>query len=155
MRLSSSRSLLRLITVVVVGCGVYFVLGTGSVAGQAICNNCGSSFQSPTARPGGPYVGMTGQNISLDGSGSWSGDDGWITGYYWNFGDGTAGSGSNPNHQYNADGVYTVTLSVSESNGNWGSSQTFVTVNSTFPGLVSHGDTANQWQRRRHHQPLD
>jgi PKD repeat protein len=74
---------------------------------------------------------MTGQSISLDGGGSWC-EQGWITGYYWDFGDGTSGSGPNPNHQYNADGVYSVTLSVSDSEGNWASSQSFVTVNSVF-----------------------
>jgi len=81
MRLADCRSLLRLITVLIVGCGVYFILGPSSVAGQGICDNCGGTFQSPTAVPGGPYVGMTGQSISLDGGGSWSGDDGWIDGY--------------------------------------------------------------------------
>jgi len=89
MRLSDCHSLLRSITILVLCCGVYFILWTGSVAGQGICDSCGSTYRSPTAIPGGPYIGMTGQSISLDGSGSWTGDDGWIDGYYWDFGDGT------------------------------------------------------------------
>ncbi len=94
---------------------------------------------------------MTGQNISLNGSGSWGGDA-WITGYYWDFGDGNWGSGSNANHQYNSDGVYTVTLWVSDSNDNWSSSESFVTVNSTslpvklsFDELPNNTVVANQY----------
>lgn len=56
----------------------------------------------------------------------------------------TWGSGSNPSHQYNANGVYTVTLYVSESNGNWGSSQSFVTVNSvSLPARINFDELPN------------
>lgn len=89
-------------------------------------------------------LGMTGQSISLDGGGSWTGDDGWIDGYYWDFGDDTWGSGPNPSHQYNANGAYTVTLYVSESNGNWGSSQSFVTVDSvSLPARINFDELPN------------
>ena len=81
-------------------------------------DDCGSGCtiprtysQSPVASPGGPYVALTGASIALDAGGSWS-FDGPIIYYYWDFGDGTSGTGPNPTHQYDADGVYTVTLTV-------------------------------------------
>lgn len=40
-----------------------------------------------------------------------------ITDYFWNFGDGTTGTGSAPTHTYAASGVFNVTLTVTDSNG--------------------------------------
>ena len=65
---------------------------------------------------------MTGQAIALNGNDS-SSLDGSIIYYYWDFGDGTAGTGANPNHQYNADGIYSVWLTVCDDSWNCASSQ--------------------------------
>jgi len=62
--------------------------------------------------PGGP-VPVT---ISFDGSQS-SDSDGSITEYSWNFGDGTTGIGQAAQHSYNNEGVYTVTLQVTDNKG--------------------------------------
>ena len=43
--------------------------------------------------------------------------DGTIVSYSWNFGDGTKGSGVSVQHAYSQDGVYTVTLTVTDNNG--------------------------------------
>ena len=51
---------------------------------QVPCENC-ISGQSPIAVPGGPYVGMTGQAIALNGNDS-SSLDGSIIYYYWDSG---------------------------------------------------------------------
>lgn len=40
-----------------------------------------------------------------------------ITNWYWDFGDGTTGTGSNPIHTYASAGTYTVTLSIETSDG--------------------------------------
>jgi len=58
----------------------------------------------------------TGESIAFDASGS-SDPDGTIVGYSWDFGDGTGGSGISVRHAYSQDGVYTVTLTVTDNNG--------------------------------------
>ncbi len=40
-----------------------------------------------------------------------------VTGYSWDFGDGTGANEQNPTHTYNAGGTYNVTLTVSDANG--------------------------------------
>jgi len=114
-------------------------LTVAAVDGQSLCDSACGNTGSPTASPGGPYIGITGQSVSFDGTGSWC-NEGWISGYFWDFGDGTSGYGPNPNHVYSADGVYTVTLWVSDSNDNWASSQSFVTVSSVGLPIRIHFD---------------
>ena len=54
---------------------------------------------------------------TFDGSGS-TDNDGVITSYSWNFGDGTpAGSGASVTHDYAANGTYQVTLTVTDEDG--------------------------------------
>jgi len=151
MHLSDTRLHLSLLSKLVLGFCVLFIFAVEPVVAQDICANCESTYQSPVASPGGPYIGMTGQSIQMNGLNSWS-DYGWITGYYWDFGDGTSGSGPSPTHQYSADGVYTVSLWVSDSEGNWASSEIFVTVDSaslpvrlTFDELPNNTVVADQY----------
>jgi PKD repeat protein len=58
----------------------------------------------------GTPVGLT---ASFDGSGS-TDSDGTITGYAWDFGDGTTGTGVAPSHPYAAGGTYHVSLVVTD-----------------------------------------
>ena len=67
----------------------------------------------PTANPGGPYQGATGQPISFDGSAS-SDPDGDNLSYDWDFGDTGNATGATPSHTYAAAGVYLVTLTVTD-----------------------------------------
>lgn len=53
---------------------------------------------------------------TFDGSGS-SDPDGTITGYAWNFGDNSSGTGAAPSHTYAAAGAYPVTLTVTDNGG--------------------------------------
>lgn len=69
----------------------------------------------PVAVPGGPYSGLVGIPIVFDGTGSYDTDDGEIVDYSWDFGDGSAGT-------------YTVTLSVTDDDGNISSNETIATV---------------------------
>jgi len=58
----------------------------------------------------------TSETIDFDASASFD-PDGYITIYYWNFGDGNVGSGVNANHSYVDNGEYFVTLTVTDNMG--------------------------------------
>ncbi len=73
--------------------------------------------QPPTAAftftPTSPTIADT---VDFDGTAS-SDPDGTIVSYSWDFGDGHAGSGATPSHQYAAVGTYSVTLTVTDDDG--------------------------------------
>lgn len=69
----------------------------------------------------------------FDGSGS-SDNDGTVTSYSWDFGDGNTGSGVTASHTYSADGTYTATLTVTDDAGATGSSAESVTVSDSSGG---------------------
>jgi len=56
-----------------------------------------------------------------------------IASYHWDFGDGTTGTGPTPTHTYGDDGVYTVTLTVTDEDGLEGTDTMMVTVNNVCP----------------------
>ena len=60
-----------------------------------------------------PHPAAPGQAVSFDPSPS-NDPDGYITGYTWNFGDGTSGVGPYPSHTYGTAGNYTATLTVTD-----------------------------------------
>jgi PKD repeat protein len=74
---------------------------------------------SPIAHTGGPYYGIVNQTIIINGSKS-SDLDGHITTWHWHFGDNTQANGTTTNHTYHTTGVYTITLTVTDNNGNTG-----------------------------------
>ncbi|MCP4350278.1 MAG: PKD domain-containing protein, partial [Desulfobacterales bacterium] len=75
----------------------------------------------PLAVPGGPYSGVTEQEITFDGSASSDPDSDAITDYHWNFGDGNTAHGAAVSHTYTAPGTFTVTLFVTDERGATGS----------------------------------
>ena len=81
----------------------------------------------PTADSGGPYVGNVSENITFDGSGS-NDSDGTIAEYSWDFGDGTTGSGVETTYIYTEEGVYNVTLTVTDDDDATNSEITTATV---------------------------
>ena len=84
----------------------------------------------PTADPGGPYTGIIGQAITLDGSES-NDSDGNIDFYRWNFGDGSSEIlETMPSHMYDTPGIYTVTLTVVDNDGRSSTSTTTATISS-------------------------
>ena len=82
----------------------------------------------PIANPGGPYSALVGELLTFDGSGST--DDGEIVRYDWSFGDGAFAmdAGPTPTHTYAAEGIYPVTLTVTDNDGNTSATQTTATI---------------------------
>lgn len=80
---------------------------------------------NPVADAGGLYHSEVNDVITFDGSNSIS-DAGEITSYHWDFGDGETGDGSLITHSYSEEGIYVVTLTVTDSNGIMGTDTTFV-----------------------------
>jgi len=74
-----------------------------------------STDEWPTASFTPPAGGVPGAPLAFSGSGS--DPDGTIVSYSWTFGDGGSSTSQNPSHTYAADGSYTVTLTVTDSDG--------------------------------------
>ena len=70
---------------------------------------------------------LAGATIQFDGTPSGDPDD-TITGYSWNFGDGSTASGARPTHAYATPGTYTASLTVTDNAGNRGTVSHQVTV---------------------------
>ena len=84
----------------------------------------------PVADAGGIYYGDVGQEIMFDASGSFD-HKGDIISYDWDFGDGTYGSGMTENYAYENQGVYLVTLVISDNEGNLGNDTTWAFIGRT------------------------
>ena len=67
------------------------------------------------------------ETITFDASDSYD-PDGSIVEYFWDFGDGTTTTGAVVNHAYTNYGIYTVTLNVTDSAGNWDIESAIITV---------------------------
>ena len=96
----------------------------------------------PICDAGGPYSGVAGVPVQFDGRGS-SDPDGFITAYFWQFGDGHTATGPTPSHIYTAANVYIVTLRVTDNHQ--GSSNCFdhvTVVNNALP-ICDHGGPYN------------
>jgi PKD repeat protein len=83
---------------------------------QVLVEISGQGNEPPVSDPDGPYTGISGSPVFLDGSGSVD-PDGTISSYDWDFGDGVTGSGATPAHTYSAAGTYTITLTVTDDEG--------------------------------------
>jgi hypothetical protein len=75
-----------------------------------------SEFPPVAAFTYAPLAPMVNETITFDASGS-SDTDGSIVSYVWGFGDGTTGLGKTTTHSYEAEGAYTVSLTVTDDNG--------------------------------------
>ena len=99
----------------------------------------------PIAKAGGPYTGTEGTAFTYNSTGSTDPDGNPIT-YDWDFGDGTAHSTlAAPRHAYGDNGVYTVTLIVTDSRGAASlPSQTTATIANALPVItLTRGPTSD------------
>lgn len=72
--------------------------------------------QLPAADAGGPYTGKANTPVQFSAGGS-SDPDGSIASYTWDFGDSGAGTGADPVHAYEAEGIFDVVLTVTDDRG--------------------------------------
>lgn len=98
--------------------------------------------QPPVANAGGPYSGITGQPVRFSGAGS-SDQDGTITLYQWNFGNGATATGAAPSYAYSTAGTYIVTLTVTDNNGATGITKATATVGVAVPAAPTSLTAAN------------
>lgn len=82
---------------------------------------------SPIADAGGPYHGYVNHPVFFNGSNS-SDNDGNISNYVWDFGDGTIGTGQTPLHIYQKNGTYVVKLTVTDADGKTDADTTSVNI---------------------------
>lgn len=104
---------------------LWFIEFVGNKIGEVVFPAAGAPTASFTANPtsGAPPLPVTFTDTSTGGPTSWS----------WNFGDKGTSALRNPTHTYTKIGVYTVTLTVSNSAGQNSTSQT-INVAATPPG---------------------
>ena len=80
-------------------------------------------------------TGFVGTAFLFDGLNST--DDGTITGYDWDFGDGTTGAGASVVHTFAGRGIYVVRLTVSDDRGATSTSSVTIMIANRAPGIVS------------------
>jgi len=88
----------------------------------------------PVADPGGPYTGIAGEAVNIDGSLSNHVEA--ITNYIWDFGDGTpvvSDVVATISHTYAQAGAYTITLAVQDANVITGAASTTVVIDAPAP----------------------
>jgi PKD repeat protein len=81
----------------------------------------GPGGNAPAARfTFSPQGGHAPLDVTFDGTAS-TDEDGQVTAYRWNFGDGSTGTGATTTHRFATQGTYTVTLTVTDNDGKTGS----------------------------------
>ena len=94
----------------------------------------------PLADANGPYTDDEGSPVTFDGTGSYDPDGGAIVSYNWDFGDGSSGNGAGPTHTYGDNGIYTVTLTVTDDERESGTDAATVTVDNVAPTVDAGSD---------------
>jgi uncharacterized protein (TIGR03790 family) len=117
--------------------GLYFVvLNVTNVFGLWSLDTVNITVNNvaPTADAGEDLFDMEGMKIEFDGSGSTdTPSDVDTLNYTWNFGDGKYGYGKYPNHTYEDDGIFQVTLEVRDNDLATGIDTAYVTLDNSPP----------------------
>jgi hypothetical protein len=92
---------------------------------------------SPVASVGGPYAGLEGSVVVV--SLSATDGDGDALAYTWDFGDGSAGTGSSlpANHTYADNGTYEIMLAVDDGRGGVDTARTTATISNVAPKIAT------------------
>jgi len=88
---------------------------------------------APIAKANGPYTGDPNVAISFNSSGS-NDLDGSIVTYTWDFGDGNTSIQANPSHTYQIEGIYNLSLTVTDDLGKSGIVYTTVNIGNVCSG---------------------
>jgi len=85
-----------------------------------------------------PISGTSPLTVTFSSAGA-SDPDGFITGYHWNFGDGTTSTEPNPTHVYDRGGLFQATLTVTDNEG--ASASTWMVINVEQGDKLSYATT--------------
>ncbi len=83
--------------------------------------------QPPIADAGGPYTGTAGTAVTFSGAASTDPKNETLT-YSWSFADNSTGTGANPTHTYASNGIYTVSLTVTNTDNLTATASTTATI---------------------------
>ena len=95
-----------------------------------------SGTMPPFAVTNGGYASLEGSSIPMSAAGSFD-PNGAVTTYEWSFGDGSSASGQMVSHSYAQDGIYTVTLVVTDNDGLTDTVTTTATIGNVAPALTA------------------
>ena len=93
-----------------------------------------AGIKPPIGALDGPYAGGEGSSIAMSAAASVD-PNGTVVDYAWSFGDGTTGSGASVTHTYAQDGLYTVTVTVTDNDGLTDAITTTAAVANVAPAL--------------------
>lgn len=110
---------------------VLFACGGGGGGGQSTGNDEPADQAPLSVFSATTLIGSAPLLVGFD-AGTSTDADGTITGYSWDFGDGSLGSGATVTHSFQSVGVYTVTLTVTDDSGLTGSSSQVITATEWF-----------------------
>ncbi|ELZ14270.1 peptidase S8/S53 subtilisin kexin sedolisin [Halovivax asiaticus JCM 14624] len=117
--------------------------GNGRVDAANIVEG-GGQPDSPTASFGfSPSDPEADETVTFDASGSSAPDGGSISGYEWDFGDGSTASGVTADHRFASEGDYSVELTVTAGNGNTDTSTQTVAVGGDGGGGQCGAETSS------------
>ncbi|GAH22371.1 unnamed protein product, partial [marine sediment metagenome] len=95
----------------------------------------------PIADAKGPYDGIEGDPLTFDGSASYD-PDGYISIYFWDFGDEETSDEENPTYEYAQEGSYPITLTVTDDHGETHSDSTTAEIADTEPVAAFTADVS-------------
>jgi DNA/RNA endonuclease G (NUC1) len=91
-----------------------------------------AGIKPPLAFADGPYAGVEGGSVAVSAAASVD-PNGTVVSYLWSFGDGTTSTAPVVTHTYTQDGVYAVTLTVTDNDGLTDTTTTTATVTNVAP----------------------